>query len=137
MRILAFLRQLALMYYVNGEYYEKRAVELNDPSMVLDLGYRFYDIRIPFSKPPIDVRNTKVIGDLLVIVKKVDDTRYYMIESTLASTNEVVKNDVIGTATGEVVHGFVSGELYLIRSQAVSMSGEKSKWTPYFVIRAN
>ena len=137
MKILAFLRQLALMYYVNGEYYERRAIELNDPSMILDLGYRYYDVRIAYSKPPIDVRNTNVIGDLLVIVKKVDNTRYYLIESILASTNEKVKSDIIGKATGEVIHGYISGELYLIRSQSVSMDGEAGKWTPYFVIRAN
>ncbi len=135
MKLLAYLKELALMYYYNGEYYEKRANELNDPSMILDLGYLFWNPKKRFVKPPIEVRNTNIPGELLVIVKKTERPRYYIIECSYAESKIVIRHDNIGKATGEILKGFERGALLMFRSQAVDLDGNKSEWTGYFVIR--
>ncbi len=135
LRLIACLKQLAQMYYDNGEYYERRANELNDPSMIEDLGYLLWNPKKRFVKPAIEVRNTNIPGELLVIVKKTIRPRYYIIECSYADTKVVLRRDNIGKATGEILKGFERGALLMFRSQAVDLDGNKSEWTGYFVIR--
>ena len=135
MRLAGYLKTLALMYFANGEYYEKQAITLNDPSMIIDLGYKYYDPRILKGKLPLEIRNTDVSGELFALPKGVDGTRYYNMESIHAGTEEAPRIDTVGTANGETVKGFTSGDLLMFRSQPVYLDGTKGEFTPYFTIR--
>ncbi len=134
-RLEALLKTLANMYFVNGEYYEKRAIELNDPSLINDLGYKYYKIRKVTTKLPAEVKNTDVLGELFAIPKGVDNTRFYIFESNVEGSTAAAREDIIKNANGDTITGFTSGDLVMFRSQAVDMAGNKSPWTPYFAIR--
>ena len=135
LRLEILLKQLANMYFVNGEYYEKQAILLNDPSMILDLGYKYYVPRKLKGKLPLEVRNTEVDGELFAIPKGHEGTRYYSMECCASGTDTVLRTDMIGTANGEIIRGFTSGDLLMFRSQPVFLDGTKGEFTPYFTIR--
>ena len=135
MRLLAFLKTLALMYFANGEFYESQAILLKDPSMILDLGYKYYVPRKLKGKLPLEVRNTEVDGELFAIPKGHEGTRYYSMECCASGTDTVLRTDMIGTANGEIIRGFTSGDLLMFRSQPVFLDGTKGEFTPYFTIR--
>ena len=135
MRLLGFLKMLAIMYFANGEFYESQAILLNDPSMILDLGYKYYVPRKLKGKLPLEVRNTDVDGELFALPKGVDGARYYNMECCTSGSDTILRSDIIGTANGEIVKGFTSGDLLMFRSHAVFMDGTKGEFTPYFTIR--
>ena len=135
LRLEILLKQLANMYFVNGEYYEKQAILLNDPSMILDLGYKYYKPRKAISKLPLEMRNTDIDGELFALPDFVEGTRYYNLECTISGTETVLRTDIIKNSKGENVAGFTSMDLLMFRSQAVDMAGNKKPWTPYFTIR--
>ena len=135
MRLQRILKELARMYYVNGEYYEKVAIESNDPSLILDLGYRYYKPRKPNNKLPIEVRNTDTPGELFGIPKLVEGSRFYIFESTIVDSIEAPKESIVGTANGEIMRGFTSGDLLMFTSQPVSMNGTRGEKTASFMIR--
>ena len=135
MRLAALLKTLANMFFVNGEYYERKAIELNDPSMILDLGYRYYNPKNPYVKQPCELRNTDIIGEMLAIVKAIPQTRFYNLETSLSGTDTAPRVDQIGKATGEILKGFTSGDLIMYRSQPVLLDGSKGAYTSYYVVR--
>ena len=124
-----------VMYFANGEFYESQAILLKDPSMILDLGYKYYVPRKLKGKLPLEVRNTEVDGELFAIPKGHEGTRYYSMECCASGTDTVLRTDMIGTANGEIIRGFTSGDLLMFRSQPVFLDGTKGEFTPYFTIR--
>ena len=135
LRLAILLKQLANMYFVNGEYYEKQAILLDDPSMILDLGYKYYKPRKAISKLPLEMRNTDIDGELFALPSFVEGTRYYNLECTVSGTDTVSRTDIIKNSKGENVAGFTSMDLLMFRSQPVFMDGTKGEFTPYFTIR--
>ena len=135
LRLERYLKQLANMYFVNGEYFERQAILLDDPSMILDLGYKYYAKRVLKGKLPLEMRNTDIPGELFALPKGHDGTRYYNLECTVSGTETVLRTDIIKDANGENVAGFTSLDLLMFRSQPVFMDGTKGEFTPYFTIR--
>ena len=128
---------LADGYYKNGSYFEQVANDTDNSQLFSLLGYRSYKTRESIDKAPITVFNTNILGVLLFILKAFKKVKCYNVEGTIL-TDGVMGTPVVFPSMPKSkanVEGFVSGALYLVRTQAIFTNGNKGDWTPYFKIR--
>ncbi|MEI6821635.1 MAG: hypothetical protein WCL51_06845 [Bacteroidota bacterium] len=123
--------------YVNGVYFETVANDTDNAELFELLGYESYKTPAKAEKALINVYNTNILGVLLFILKAFLKTKFYNVEGMM-KTGDVwgaVQDFPVLPTSNDTSSGFVSGALYLVRTQPVFTNGKKGEWTPWFEIR--